>query len=129
MQSRTKSAVLQVCLALVCALGAGFSGEMQARTTGHAGHGTRHVRGNSHRGARADGHDNQSEQTQEFDLAPAAGRSGSSFADHGSPAILSTTLCPHPDWIALASVDFADFVTPRDAGMRRTSTRAPPSLA
>ena len=68
MQSRTKTLLLEVYLTIVCALGAGFSGDMLARTAGHASQHARHMRGNPHRGARSSGRVTQGEHAQEVEL-------------------------------------------------------------
>ncbi len=127
MQKRTQFAIVQVCLAMACALGAGFSGDMRARTTGHGGH---HSRGNTHRSTRYGSRHTLGDQWHELDTLQATVFSSASDADAAQVATIPVLSLAPPGLVPVglaASSPLDGFVTL--ASSLRLPSRAPPSLS
>ena len=128
MQTRTQSVLVQVCLALICAVGAGLSGDMQVHATGHLSHHARHTRGHNLRGARHNGRDTQGDHALEVEI----GHESNDQAQGDSPnavAILPTASIFTVSWtdLGIAPVEQAGFV--QTAAVLHLPARAPPSVA
>jgi hypothetical protein len=128
MQDRTKTLLLQVYLAIVCALGAGFSGDMLARTAGHATHHGRHTRGTQHRGARSSGRDTQGEHAQEVEIAQDSSVSADS-ADHNLVAILPQRAAVAVAWTNLGFAPVVREGFALAAERFQLPARGPPTVA
>src|SRR4051812_40788666 len=126
MQNRTTIRWVELYLAIICALGAGFSGDMLAHSAGHATHHGRHTRGNQHR-ARSGGRDTQGELSHEVDLVKSGAPATSAPSSHLFVAILPTIPVVSATWTRLG------FVLPLRAGFipaverLQPPARAPPT--
>jgi len=133
MQTRAQSVVVQVCLALLCSLGAGFSGDMQSRTAGHGGSHSRHTRGNPHRSARANGRDTHGDHAHEIELAQEATLADSavpaSTDQNNAVAVPAARPARSVQWTVMGLVlpDRTGFA--RTASLLRLPVRAPPFSA
>jgi hypothetical protein len=126
MQARTKSMLLQVYLAIVCAFGAGMSGDMHARLAGHAGH---HARGTQHRGSRTNGRDSHGDHAQEIEVVQDRPTVAAVAADPDAVAILPELPVFSIAWfdLGIAPVVQAGFVP--TVGRLHLPARAPPTVA
>lgn len=129
MQHRTQSVLVEVCLALACALGAGFSGDMRARTVGHGSQHARHTRGTPHRTARASSRDTHGDHAHEIEQRQEARHAA---ASQGSSQVAAESVSAGRDAaqfhkVELLSVPQAGFV--RAPHTRQQPPRAPPALA
>ncbi len=132
MQNRNQSALVQVCLALLCALGAGFSGDMQARHAGQGSHHARHARGGHHRNARSSGRDNNGDHAHEIDLAQdsvASNPSAIGTAGHASVAILPKLPSIRLEWIQVGSALAVSAGFPAVVDVLSIPSRGPPALS
>jgi hypothetical protein len=128
MQARTKSMLLQVYLAVVCAFGAGMSGDMLASTAGHASHHARHSRGTHARGTRTNGRDSQGDHAQEIEVVQ-DGPTVTAAAQPDAVAILPKVSVFAVAWFDLGLVPAiqAGFVATVDR--LHLPARAPPAVA
>ena len=132
MQNRNQSVVVQVFLALLCALGAGFSGDMQARHTGQASHHARHARGGQQRGVRSAGRDNNGDHAHEIDLAQdsvVSNPSASGTAAHASVAILPERPSISLEWVQVGSALAVSTGFPAAVDVLSLPSRGPPALS
>jgi hypothetical protein len=129
MQTRTQSLLVQVCLALLCAVGAGMSGYMQVHATGHLSHHARHARGTHLRGTRPNGRDTQGDHAQEIDVAH---DSGDREQQDNRP--IPATILPQPPAFTMAWASFGLVPAPQVGFVQSVAqlhlpARAPPTFA
>jgi len=119
---RTQSLFLQVWVALVCAIGAGFSGDLMAHHPGHGSHSGRHSRGSGHRSSRGVNRDGNSDHSVEVDLPPAS--------DHDDIAAeLSPLASIAPRFVTVAWAPVFRGPVARVAQLLALPARAPPSFS
>lgn len=130
MRVRTQSVLVQVWVAIVCALGAGFSGDLVARHPGHGSHSARHSRATSHRGGRSVGRDGYGDHSAEVEvLDEVASLTDSHPGDHPAPAILPALIAFVPQFVQLDwAIPFHAFA-PRAIDLLALPARAPPALS
>ncbi len=130
MRVRAHSVLVQVWVALVCALGAGFSGDMVAHHPGHGSHSARHTRSAGHRGSRSFSRDGYGDHSAEVEvLDEVASLTAVHPGDHPAPAVLPTFVAFVPQFIQLDwAMPFQAFV-PRAIDLLALPARAPPSLS
>lgn len=123
---RSKPGLVQVCVALVCALIAAFSGTTQTRFAANGHHHVRHTRGNQHRGARSAGRSILGDLALEAELAHDPDRHPV-YADDVVPPVEPSTL--DPGWVMLELVTIGPFTQPGQRDVRMHPSRGPPSQA
>ena len=129
MQNRTQSVLVQVCLALICAVGAGLSGDMQVHSTGHFSHSGRHTRGHQLRGARHNGRDAQGDHAQEVDFVHESDERAQGDTSHATVAILPTLSVFSTSWVDLGLIPSVRAGFARTVSQLHLPVRAPPTLA
>lgn len=129
MQTRAQSVLVQVWLALVCALGAGFSGDMYTRTVAHGTQHARHTRGNQHRNQRASSRDTHGDHAHEIDIRQESARAVQTQSRPDAPFALVAPRIPAVQFHAeeLISVPQVGFL--RAARSLQLPARAPPAVA
>jgi hypothetical protein len=129
MQKRAQSAIVQVCLALACALGAGFSGDLQARHAGQSGHHARHARGGQHRTARSSNRDSNGDHTHEIELDTVASVATTASAGPSLGAVLPVPISIQIQWVQLDSILAPSTGSAATVDLPATSSRGPPVLS
>jgi len=129
MQQRPQSVLVQVCLALVCALGAGLSGDMQARHAGPASHHARHARGGQQRGVRSSNRDNNGDHAQEIEVTQDAAAATQAATGHSSVAILARPSSVNLQWIQVATAVAVSAGFPTSVELLSIPSRGPPVLS
>lgn len=130
MRVRVHSVLFQVWVALVCALGAGFSGDMVAHHPGHGGHSARHTRSTGHRGSRSFSRDGYGDHSAEVEvLDEIASLTAAHPGDHPTPAILPALLSFIPQFVRLDWATPFHAFAPRAFNLLALPARAPPALS
>ncbi|MEI9813179.1 MAG: hypothetical protein WDO18_11215 [Acidobacteriota bacterium] len=128
MSTRIHSAV-QLCVALVCTLGAGFSGDLYSHHSGPSSHhGTRHARGSQHRGSRSVSRNGYEDHSADVEILNTERGSPAPGADAAHAALPAVAASITPRWTLLeiiAPVSSAKF---RSTSYSRWSPRGPPAL-
>jgi len=124
-------APLQLCLALICAVGAGFSGDLYAHHGSATHHAGRHARGTHARGTRSLSRTGQNDQATDLDVlcedhSATAGVSGSTSND--GPAIVQALVVPVPEFVQLSVAEPVGPHHVRTAHSLARFGRAPPAL-
>jgi hypothetical protein len=128
MRARTQVTILEICVAFLCAVGAGFTGDLIAHFSHHS-QAARHTRGTHPRGLRSVSRQSQEDHAIEIDVAHSDDSSVavSGSAGHDTVAVIAPPGPPGAffSWIAT----FRGLVAPssRSPQLEVLRSRAPPA--